>query len=69
MKLITACVICVLLSGCGTYGEPLLLARMIDAQDVCQQDPSIRWCGAGTGPVLYVRSGQTGNIRYTIRGN
>jgi hypothetical protein len=45
-------VISLALAGCGTYGEPLLLARMFDAQDPCQRQnnggryPS--FCGAGS---------------------
>ena len=48
---IAALALALTLTGCGTYGEPLLLARMFDAADGCQlknnggKYPS--YCGAG----------------------
>ena len=39
----------VTLTGCGTYGEPLFLARMYDAADPCQQNPYQSFCGASSG--------------------
>ncbi len=36
MKLVLLMIIACILGGCGTYGEPLLLARMYDSQDPCQ---------------------------------
>jgi len=36
MKLVLLIVISIVLTGCGTYGEPLLLAQMYDRQDPCQ---------------------------------
>jgi hypothetical protein len=53
MRTIATLAVAVILTGCGTYGEPLLLARMYDAQDPCQfknnggKIPS--WCGASAG--------------------
>jgi hypothetical protein len=41
---LTACI----LGGCGTYGEPLFLARMYDSADHCQRFPQPSYCGAGT---------------------
>jgi hypothetical protein len=48
----------ILLTGCGTYGEPLLLAKMFDSADKCQLKnnggnyPS--YCGAGSArTVIY----------------
>lgn len=42
------------MGGCGTYGEPKVLAWMFDAADTCQsrnwpkgKEPS--YCGAGAG--------------------
>jgi len=41
-------------SGCGTYGEPLFLARMYDSADPCQRQPMPSWCGAASGrTVIY----------------
>ena len=51
MKTIATLAVAVILTGCGTYGEPLMLARFYDRQDPCQLQnnggnyPS--FCGAG----------------------
>jgi hypothetical protein len=51
MKLFLLMLTSCCLGGCGTYGEPLLLARFYDSQDPCQLQnnggnyPS--FCGAG----------------------
>ena len=53
----------ILLTGCGTYGEPLILSRWYDSQDPCQlknnggQYPS--FCGATSGrPTVYDNRGR-----------
>jgi hypothetical protein len=47
-------VLVVFLSGCGTYGEPLFLAKMYDSADRCQRNPHIHYCGAsGSRTVIY----------------
>jgi hypothetical protein len=51
-----------LLTGCGTYGEPLLLARLYDNADRCQQNPYLSWCGAGSGKVYTTRDYRTNRI-------
>ena len=66
MKKIALVFSAVMLTGCGTYGEPILLARMFDAQDSCQsrgrpnyQRPD--FCGAGTaysGAVIRTKDGK-----------
>jgi len=48
MKILLALMI-LTLSGCGTYGEPLFLARMYDASDPCQRAQKPQWCGAASG--------------------
>ena len=54
-----------LLTGCGTYGEPLLLARMFDSADPCQlrnnagNYPS--FCGAGQRGRTTIYATPTGN--------
>jgi hypothetical protein len=45
---IAALALAVTLTGCGTYGEPLILARMYDSADHCQRFPQPSYCGAGT---------------------
>lgn len=61
LVIITACI----LTGCGTYGEPLLLARMFDSADPCQLKnnggnyPS--FCGAGGRGRTTIYSTPTGN--------
>jgi hypothetical protein len=62
MRTIATLAVAVILSGCGTYGEPLLLARIYDAQDPCQvknnggKYPS--WCGATSGrQTIYTNRG------------
>lgn len=52
----------VLLTGCGTYGEPLLLAKLYDNADRCQRDPYLSWCGAGSGRVYTTRDYRTNRI-------
>ena len=46
-KIITVTVItcCLMITGCGHYGEPVLLARWFDAQDPCQRTPVPDYCG------------------------
>lgn len=58
MKTIATLAVAVILSGCGTYGEPLLLARIYDRNDPCQsQNYNIKppsFCGASSGrTVIY----------------
>jgi hypothetical protein len=36
MKTIATLAVAIILTGCGTHGEPLLLARMYDNNDPCQ---------------------------------
>lgn len=36
MKTVLLSLTCCILGGCGTYGEPLLLTRMFDSADPCQ---------------------------------
>lgn len=52
MKLLLLSLTCCILGGCGTYGEPLMLARFYDRQDPCQlQNNGGRYpsfCGAGS---------------------
>jgi hypothetical protein len=36
------------LSGCGTYGMPLILAKIYDGADPCQQQHKPSFCGAGS---------------------
>ena len=55
------------LTGCGTYGEPLLLARMFDRNDPCQREPSPQWCGASAGVTVYQRNYYTGGIISTYK--
>ena len=70
-KLFLLSITCCVLGGCGTYGEPLFLARMYDASDPCQLqnipganiDEKIarmpRFCGASGGRTyIYTNSGQ-----------
>jgi predicted small lipoprotein YifL len=40
------------LTGCGTYGEPLLLARMYDSADPCQRATKPTFCGAASGQTV-----------------
>jgi hypothetical protein len=65
MKTFIAVLTTLTLTGCGAYGEPLLLARMFDSNDPCQRNPSISFCGAASGPVVYKRDFRTGNITAT----
>jgi hypothetical protein len=50
-KLILVSMLALTLVGCGTYGEPLILARLYDSQDPCQAKNSPgslpSWCGRG----------------------
>ena len=47
MKTLLLSLTCCILGGCGTYGEPLLLARMYNSADPCQRSPQPSFCGAG----------------------
>lgn len=60
------------LTGCGTYGEPLLLAAMYDRSDTCQnrnwpngQEP--QYCGGAKGYSrgVYVNGQCRGYIKTT----
>ena len=48
MKTLLLSLTCCILGGCGTYGEPLILARMFDSADQCQRFPQPNYCGAGS---------------------
>ena len=50
------------LTGCGTYGEPLFLAKLYDNADRCQRDPYLSWCGAGSGTVYTTRDYRTNRV-------
>lgn len=80
MKKLIIVVLAVLTSACGTYGEPLWLARMYDSRDPCQLQnvrgntmeekfanmPS--WCGASSsGNRQVVRTYYDNRPVYTIR--
>jgi len=59
------------LTGCGTYGEPLLLAAMFDNADHCQQQNWHRnggkapeYCGASRNRA-YIYTPQGNQIGYT----
>jgi len=73
MRIIVIALLAVSMTGCGTYGEPLWLARIADANDPCQtqnrsaayQRPS--FCGASAGPRYYTRDYRTGRIIYVTR--
>jgi hypothetical protein len=39
----------ILLTGCGTHGTPLMLAKMYNSTDPCQRAQIPSWCGAGSG--------------------
>jgi hypothetical protein len=68
--------VAVALTGCGTNGEPLLLARFYDAQDPCQLqnirgatiDDKIKnmpsWCGVSSGR-KYIYNNQGARVGYT----
>lgn len=62
----------VLLTGCGTYGEPLFLSAMYNAGDHCQRanwpngiEP--RYCGGarGAGGAVYVNGQYQGRVKIT----
>lgn len=65
MKTLLLSLVCCLLGGCGTYGEPLLLSAMYDRADKCQLKnnggnfPS--YCGAGSSGRVTVYSTPTNN--------
>lgn len=54
-----------MLTGCGTYGEPLILARMFDSADPCQlrnnggNYPS--YCGRGSAGRTTIYATPTNN--------
>ena len=56
-------IVTLMLTGCGTYGEPLILARWYDSRDPCQQqnygkNPQPSFCGASQGRVyIYPKNG------------
>jgi hypothetical protein len=50
-----------LLTGCGTYGEPLFLARIYDSADHCQRQPQLSYCGAGSRGRATIYATPTGN--------
>jgi hypothetical protein len=75
MKTIATLAVAIILTGCGTYGEPLLLARFYDSQDPCQLQ-NIRgttldekvanmpsWCGASSGR-KYIYNNQGARMGY-----
>ena len=63
MRTIATLAVAVILSGCGTYGEPLLLARWYDSRDPCQKQnygtaPQPSFCGATSGRTyIYPKNG------------
>ena len=63
MKLLLLSLTCCILGGCGTYGEPLLLARWYDSRDPCQKQnygtaPQPSFCGATSGRTyIYPKNG------------
>lgn len=68
MKIILLSLTCCILGGCGTYGEPLLLARLYDNADDCQpqnwhrsggRQPS--YCGAGSAGRTTIYATPTNN--------
>lgn len=65
MKLFLLSLTCCVLGGCGTYGEPLFLARMYDRADPCQRQnnggnyPS--FCGAGSSGRTVIYATPTNN--------
>lgn len=69
MKTLLALLATLAVTGCGTYGEPLLLAKMFDSADPCQKNPYISYCGAAQGPTVYQRSYRTNRIISTYRLN
>lgn len=66
MKTFLLITIACCLGGCGTYGEPLFLAKMFDSADTCQRqnwpngrEPS--YCGASSGRTyIYATPNQSG---------
>lgn len=52
-KILLTTLLGVTLTGCGTYGEPLWLAKIYDNADQCQRDPYISYCGA-SGSRTYI---------------
>ena len=72
MKLLVSVCLLAVLSGCGTYGEPLLLSAMFDSQDPCQsrnrgadyQKPN--WCGASANRA-YIYNRQAYPVGYVQR--
>jgi hypothetical protein len=67
MKTVIALITALTLTGCGTYGEPLLLAQMFDRNDPCQRSPMPQWCGASAGVTVYERNYYTGRIISTYK--
>ena len=70
MKLAALILATLALTGCGTYGEPLLLARMYDNADVCQtrnwpNGVEPRFCGGAPGKSrsVYVNGQYVGTVK------
>lgn len=69
MKILLALATTLVLTGCGAYGEPLLLAKMFDEADPCQKNPYLHFCGAASGSTFYQRNYRTNRITSTYRIN
>lgn len=57
------------LTGCGAYGTPLILAAIYNNADKCQKDPTIEYCGKGSGTIYYTRDYRTNAIITTTQAN
>ena len=59
------------LTGCGTYGEPLILSKWYDYNDPCQSKGQANYqypafCGAGTASSGAVVRDRQGRITGTV---
>lgn len=67
MRTLLALLTSLTLTGCGTYGEPLLLANIFDANDPCQRASMPSWCGAGQGVTITTLDYRTGRYISTTQ--
>lgn len=80
MKVLTL-LLTLILTGCGTYGEPLIISKVFYSYDPClttnyvgntpderaKQVPN--FCGAGSGTKYYTRDYRTNAIVATTQAN
>lgn len=67
MKYLAMILAALVLTGCGTYGEPLLLSRIYDRADPCQSQNAVdgktpNWCGASGNQNLYINGRYYGSF-------